>query len=69
MIPFTLLAYVFVVLIDQVQVYKDGHRKDFWVSVVMCFISFTIALLLVFDVNIPSPAKPLKQIILLILGQ
>lgn len=68
MIPFTVIAYIIIVLIDQVQVIKDGYKKDFWVSSCMCLISFTIALLLIIDVRIPSPAKPIKQIVLFILG-
>ncbi|MFD1178363.1 hypothetical protein ACFQ3W_18970 [Paenibacillus puldeungensis] len=69
MTPFVVLAYVVVILIDQVQVYKDGYKKDFWVSSVMCLISFAIALMISLDIKIPSPAEPIEHWILSILGR
>lgn len=69
MILLTVMAYVLVILLDQVQVYKNGYKKDFYVSCVMCFLSFMIALLLASGLNLPSPSKPIEQWVGRLFGQ
>lgn len=61
MILLTLLAYVIIVLIDQVQNYKNGKKRDFYVSCAMCLFSLTIAILLASGLDVPSPVKPIEQ--------
>ena len=63
MLILVILAYVVIVFIDQVSLFKQGLKKDFLVSSIMCVISFTIAVLLVLRIDIPSPAKPLENLI------
>ncbi|MGG6313059.1 hypothetical protein [Paenibacillus macerans] len=61
MILFTVIAYALVVLFDQVQTYKNGYKKDFYVSCAMCLLSFAVALLLASGVKLPSPSRPIEQ--------
>ncbi|WP_178024252.1 hypothetical protein [uncultured Paenibacillus sp.] len=68
MILFTVFAYIVVVLLDQVQTYKNGHKKDFYVSCAMCLLSFTVALLLASDVKLPSPSRPIEEWVSLLFG-
>ncbi|WP_018753371.1 hypothetical protein [Paenibacillus sanguinis] len=68
MVLFTLLSYVVIVLVDQVQNYKNGKKRDFYVSCAMCMFSFTIAILLASGLDLPSPVKPIEQWISQVFG-
>lgn len=68
MIILVLLGYGVIVLVDTIPIYKDGTRKEFWVSTIILTFSFICSVLLVFGVELPSPAKPLEEWVLKILG-
>lgn len=56
-----LLAYVVVVFVDPVGVYKKEERKDFYVCCVLCVISFGLAMMLALSVRIPSLNTMIEQ--------
>lgn len=68
MILLTVLGYGLVILIDQVQVYKDGDKRDFYVSCALCLLSFTVAILLASGLDLPSPVRPIAQWISQLIG-
>lgn len=68
MVLLILFAYLVIVLVDQVHNYKNGKKKDFYVSCVMCLFSFTIAILLASGLDLPSPVKPIEQWISQVFG-
>lgn len=49
-----LAAYALVVFVDPVGLYKKGERKDFYVCCVLCFISFSLAMMLALGVQLPA---------------
>lgn len=68
MIFIVLIGYALIVFLDIIPTYKDGTRKEFWVSTGILSVSFVLFILLSFEVQIPSPADPLEQLITTIFG-
>lgn len=69
MIILVVLAYMLVLFLDLVPLYKDKLWKDFWTNTALSSISFIVAVLLSLNVRIPSPAKPIKNIIMSVFGK
>lgn len=69
MLVIVIIAYVFIVFIDQVTLFKKGFKKDFYVSSVMCIISFTFAVLLALKIPIPSPSRPIEDLVKFFIGK
>ncbi|WP_160678300.1 hypothetical protein [Clostridium sp. C8-1-8] len=67
MIILVVLFYITIVFFDQISLLKQGLKKDFYVSSALCVLSFTVAVLITFKVDLPSPAKPLEHLIKFIL--
>ena len=68
MFALVLLGYAFIVVIDTIPVYKDGTRREFWVSTSLLAVSLIVAVLFSLGVDLPSPAEPLRQLITKIYG-
>lgn len=63
MILLTIIAYAFVVLLDQVQTYKNGYKKDFVISCAMGLLSFAAALALAGGATLPSPTQAIEHLV------
>ncbi|MDU4696446.1 MULTISPECIES: hypothetical protein [Paenibacillus] len=63
MILITIIAYAFIALLDQVQTYKDGRKKDFLFSCALGLLSFAAALWVVHGEKLPSPTRPIEQLV------
>lgn len=61
MIVWVLLGYAAILLIDTLSIYKNGTRKELWISGGILAVSFVLSVLLSFGVHIPSPAGPLGE--------
>jgi len=61
--------YSLLVLFEYIPLYKQKIIRDFKVNVIFGIISVTIAVLLSLGIKIPSPAKPLKDLVELLLGK
>lgn len=68
MILLTVLGYGIVILLDQVQTFKNGNKRDFIVSCALCLLSFTVAILLASGLDLPSPVRPIAQWISQLIG-
>lgn len=68
MILFTIFAYAFIVLLDQVQTYKNGYIKDFYVSCALSLVSFSAALALAAGAKLPSPSRMIEHAVRLLFG-
>lgn len=68
MFALVLLGYAFIVLIDTVPIYKDGTRREFWVSTGLLAVSLIVAVLFSLGVDLPSAADPLKEVVTKIYG-
>ena len=69
MIVLAIIGYTFLVIYEFIPLYKQKLWHDFWVNVVLGIFSFTIAILLCLDVEIPSPEKPIRELIVSIFGK
>jgi hypothetical protein len=64
-----IIAYALLALFEFIPLYKQKLWRDFWVNAALGLFSFAIALLLSFDVKIPSPAGPIREFITSIFGK
>jgi hypothetical protein len=69
MVAIVIIIYIIIVFVDQVTLFKNGEKRDFYVSAVMCLISFIIAILLALKIPIYSPAKPIESLVKFFLGK
>jgi len=57
------VAYAFIGFIEWKPLLKNGDKKGFAVNLGLTVISFVIAILLSLNVKIPSPAKPISDLV------
>lgn len=57
------LFYIILVVFELVPIYKDKDKKLFWVYSVILALTYTIHMLIIIGVQIPSPAAPIKKLI------
>lgn len=69
MILLVLVVYAFFAIYEFIPLYKEKLWHDFWINAVLGIISFIIAILLSFEVKIPSPAYPIQDFITSIFGK
>lgn len=58
------LIYAFYILSDLVPVFKGEKRRVFWVYLVLFCTSYILHVMIVLNIKIPSPAVPIKKLIL-----
>lgn len=59
----TIFTTLFIIF-DLIPIYK--RRKDlkvFWIYLIMILTAYIVHVLVTFDINVPSPADPLKKIV------
>jgi len=64
-----LILFLLVGFLEIFYLYKQKQKKELALYSVMIIAALTISLLLSYGVKIPSPAKPIKQIITTIIGE
>lgn len=69
MFVLAIIAYTLLAVYELIPLYKQKLWRDFWADLVIGFFSFTIAILLCLDVKIPSPEKPIRELIISIIGK
>jgi hypothetical protein len=69
MFVLAIMAYTLLVFYEFIPLYKQKLWRDFWVNTVLGVFSFTIAILLCLEVKIPSPVKPIRDLITSIFGK
>ena len=69
MIIFVIIGYTFLVIFNVIPLYKKKLWPDFWVNSILAALSLTIAVLISFNVKIPSPAGPIQHMITSMLGK
>lgn len=63
MVFVVLIGYVLLGIYEFVPLYKENKRREFIVNLFLGVISFVLAVLLSFRVDIPSPTKPIEKLI------
>jgi hypothetical protein len=69
MLILVIIVYALLAIFELKPLYKQKNRRDFWTNAVIGFFSFAIAILLCLDVKIPSPAKPIQDLVTSIFGK
>jgi len=64
-----IIGYTFLAIYELIPLYKQKLRNDFWVNTTLGIFSFMIAMLLCLNVEIPSPEKPIRELITSIFGK
>lgn len=64
-----IVGYTFLIIYEFIPLYKQKFWNDFWVNAILTIFSLTIVILLCFNVEIPSPAKPIRGLITYIFGK
>ncbi|MDF2557247.1 MAG: hypothetical protein K0R71_1075 [Bacillales bacterium] len=64
-----ILGYILLFFIDFKPLYKQKRWSDFWVNTFIGVVTFTMAMLLSFGVKIPSPEKPIRELITMLFGK
>lgn len=69
MILLVILIYSMLGIYEFVPLYKQRLWSDFSVNAVLAVLSFIVAVLLCFNVRIPSPEEPIRKMIIFIFGK
>lgn len=62
------LIYIYFVIADLIPLYQNKRLKLAWTYSSILLISYTLLILIVLEVKIPSPAVPIKNVITAIFG-
>jgi uncharacterized membrane protein HdeD (DUF308 family) len=54
---------------ELIPLFKQKIWRDFWLDIVMGLLSLSLFLLLCFNVKLPSPEKPIREIVISIFGK
>lgn len=69
MIVLAVIGYSLLVIFEFIPLFKKKLWVDFWVNAVLGALSFTIVLLLSLGIKLPSPEKPIRELITSIFGK
>lgn len=69
MVIVVIMAYALIIYWDLIPLYRQKHRRDFGVNLALTLLTLAIAILISFDVTLPSPSYPIRNIITSIIGK
>lgn len=69
MFALVIIGYGLLVIYEFIPLYKKKIWHDFWTNAILTGLSFTSAILLSLDVEIPSPEEPIRDLIVSIFGK
>ena len=69
MIVLAIIGYALLVIYEFIPLYRKKLWRDFWTNTAIGIFSFTVAILLCLDVKIPSPVKPIRELIVSMFGK
>lgn len=64
-----ILCYSVLIIYELIPLYKQKLWQDFWANVILGTLSFTLAILISLNIKIPSPEKPIRELIVSIFGK
>lgn len=68
MVVVVVIVYCFICYFEWKPLLKNGDKKGFAVHLGLTVISFTLAILLSLDIHVPSPVKPITDLITSLFG-
>jgi hypothetical protein len=69
MLILVIIGYALLGIYEFIPLYKQKLWQDFWLNAILGIFSFTIAILLCLNVEIPSPETPIRELIISIFGK
>ena len=69
MLLLIIILYTAMAFYEFIPLYKEKQWKGLRVNAILFSISFVVAILLDFKVNIPSPARPIQDLIISVFGK
>ncbi|PKM94849.1 MAG: hypothetical protein CVU84_07955 [Firmicutes bacterium HGW-Firmicutes-1] len=69
MVILILILYILVVLLDFMPIYKQRNKKSNLIYIGLIIIAITLSIAIEMGIDIPSPAKPLKNIVSYLIGK
>jgi hypothetical protein len=69
MLLLTVIIYLTLAIYEFMPLYKKKLWRDFFANAILWISSFTFAILLCLNVAIPSPEKPIRELITSIFGK
>jgi hypothetical protein len=69
MVALVVMGYSILAFFEFRPLLKQKLWRDFWMDAILGVLSFTIAILLCLDVKIPSPEKPIRELITSVFGK
>lgn len=64
----SIISLALYLIFDLLPIYRNKEWKVFWIYLTIIFTAFVFHVLTLFDVDIPSPTKPIKQLVYFIFG-
>lgn len=62
------IFYIILIIFDLTPIYLNKQWKVLGVYLTMLVVSYVIQVLLIFDVKVPTPADPIKRIVVFVFG-
>ncbi len=69
MIALAVLGYLLLIFFDIRPLYQKAQWHDFWVNIALTTFSFVVTVLICLHVKIPSPERPIRELIISIFGK
>lgn len=69
MFVLVIAGYVLLGIYEFVPLYKEKRWKEFYVNLALYLVSFVMAFMISVNVKVPSPAKPIEEVIYSIFGR
>ena len=69
MIILVIIGYAFLAIYEFIPLYKQKLWGEFGVNALLGTISLVIAILLCLNIKLPSPEKPIRELIIFLFGK
>lgn len=64
MFVYCMIYYVIFIFVDIIPMYKKKEYSNLWKYLLLFGTSFVLTVLMAMEVKIPSPAKPIKEVVM-----
>lgn len=69
---YSIIAYSIIItgfiIFDLIPIFQQKKWKTFWIYVALISFAYATSVLYFMDIDLPSPAKPLKKLIYFVFG-
>ena len=62
------VIFIYFIFNDLIPVYQKEEKKVAWTYMVLFVMSYVLHILITFEVKLPSPAAPLRKLVMTVFG-